>query len=65
MRGEMTRRIRLSPFPDYLERATLEYHASVQSYASTVSGIPVQSLVSYDPGQPSIPALSTLSLVLP
>ena len=43
--------------PNHLEIATLEYHSPVRSYASTISRILVQGVVSYDPSQPSIPTL--------
>ena len=62
MRGEIIRRINLSPFPRHSERDTPKYHAPIWSYAPIVYGIPVQTVVSYEQGHTFIPTLSTQSL---
>ena len=66
--GENIRRRSVYALPRRPEIASLEYHAPFRSYVVTVSGMPVQNVVSYDTGQPlSLPCLlnvSPLSLVL-
>ena len=62
-RGENIRRRSISPLPSSLEISTLEYHAHVRSHVATMSGIPIQNVVSGNPIQPSIPTLLVQTLL--
>ena len=55
--GENVRRYILSPLPTSLKVVSPEKHTPSQPYVVTTLGILVQNVVSYDPGQPSIPTL--------
>ena len=57
MFGKSIRRQSLSPSPMHLEISSLEYHAPVWYDVAAISRILVQSVISYDLGQPFIPAL--------
>ena len=62
-RGEIIIRRSIFPLLSCSKRESPKYHASIWSYASSVSGIPVPNVVYYDPDHLSIIALSAQYLM--